>query len=390
MIPALPEPIVSVKIPTAFPVSALATHSECRLRLVTNTKEWRSFQLTSGPEAAIGSFIHAVLERAGQVDESASSIFESELHSIGEQLLKDPARSHFADLVKTRSFMEWRNIRAGVLAKCENLRSPRTVSSTGARRPAAWPRFTGPEVTLADGTLRLIGRSDRIQRTGPNSYTITDFKTGKIFDAEGMLLSSIRFQLELYALLAEARYPSCAISLKVESGTEGFDVPWGVDQRQQAKERLMRIMDNVPAGVTVAAETLSKPTDECRVCAMRHYCADYIRIAPSWWKEIPADVGSIASDTWGKITSHETVGTSVNVELNDAAGRRVKVRGLRMRPGLSDLKVGAEIYIFALERTGSGRGWNGRPFQPHAFHEIGADPQSRSAWTTAVFLGRVS
>ena len=115
-----------------------------------------------------------------------------------------------------------------------------------------------------------------------------------------------------------------------------------------------------------------------------------IRIAPSWWKEIPADVGSIAPDTWGKLTSHETVGTSVNVELNDAAGRRVKVRGLRMRPGLSDLKVGAEIYIFGLERTGSGRGWNGRPFQPHAFHEIGADPQSRSDWTTTVFLGRAS
>ena len=95
-----------------------------------------------------------------------------------------------------------------------------------------------------------------------------------------------------------------------------------------------------------------------------------------------------AATTWGTIMSIEPVGASTKIVLNDTVNRAIKVRGLRIRSGMSELRIGSMTYFFGLERTGSGRGWNGRPFHPHAFHEIGADPQSRSAWTTVVFSAR--
>jgi hypothetical protein len=102
---------------------------------------------------------------------------------------------------------------------------------------------------------------------------------------------------------------------------------------------------------------------------------------------MPITMDTIAPDTWGTIVSIKDSGPSVEITLDDVAGRRVRVQRLRPRQGLGELRIGAAVYLFGLECTGSGRGWNGRAFQPHAFHETGGDPHSRTAWTTAIFCG---
>lgn len=387
--PALSRPIDAVVVPEAFSVTAVATYAGCGLRLITSHKSWASQRLPSGPDAAIGTFLHAVFDRASRsVNETASEIFDAELKKITDSLRNDPQRAHFSDLAKTRSVMEWRNVRVTALSKCESLLSKSNHTQVTHDTPRGSSNGTGSEVALKSASMRISGRSDRVERTGPRSYLIKDHKTGRAFDENGNILPSIRFQLQLYALLVEERYPKSEIKLAVETSNQLREIEWNIDESLRARSRLVEITDLYPGGTTQASAVITVPSNECVGCAFRHICRAYLDAATAWWRKIPEDLSIIPADIWGTVIQMIRTELGFDVTLEDAAGRCVSVRGLRDRPELHFATKGDEIALFGLERTGTGRGWNGRPFHPHEFHEQALDRRSKSAWSTRVFIGR--
>ena len=381
------RPINTVVVPEAFSVTAVAAYAGCGLRLITSQKSWASQRLPSGPDAAIGTFLHAVFDRAARsAGESASEIFDTELKKMTDSLRNDPERVHFSDLTKTRSVMEWRNVRVMALSKCESLLAKSGHYHVTIDTPRGLSNGTGSEVALKSAPMRISGRSDRVERTGPRSYLIMDHKTGRAFDENGNILPSIRFQLQLYALLAEERYPKSEIRLAVETSNQLREIEWNTDESLRARSRLAEITDLYPGGTTQDSAVIAAPGNECVRCAFRHICRAYLDAATTWWRKIPEDLSTIPADIWGTVIQMIRTELGFDVTLEDAAGRCVSVRGLRDRPELHFATKGDDIALFGLERTGTGRGWNGRPFHPHEFHEQALDRRSKSAWSTKVFI----
>lgn len=389
--PNLLRPINAVVVPEAFSVTAVAAYAGCGLRLLISQKSWAHQRLPSGPDAAIGTFLHAVFDRASRsVNETASEIFNAELKKMTDSLRNDPQRAHFSDLAKTRSVMEWRNIRVMALSKCESLLKKSQHNRVAVDSHPKQYNGTGSEIALKSAAMRVSGRSDQIQRIGLNSYLIKDYKTGRAFDEEGRVLLPIRFQLQLYALLAEELYPNSEIKLVVETSHSLQEIEWNEDERSKALSRLAEITGLYRAGSTQDGGVIASPSNECFVCAFRHVCLAYLTTAPSWWKKTPNSISVISSDTWGTITNTIHTQFGIDIILEDAAGRRVYVRGLRDRPELHLVTKGDQIAVFGLERTGTGRDWSGHIFHPHTFHEQSFDRRSRPAWATKVFCGNSS
>jgi hypothetical protein len=384
---ALPTPLATLAVPEVFPVSAIAVFQGCHLKLIASTRDFRGMHLATGPDAVIGSVVHRVMElwttELTEID--AGKLFDREIRVEGEKLSKDPQRAHFADLPSTRSFMDWRNLRLKVKANCQIL-TRRSVNPTignsyqsHAIRPGAESYFPSPK-------LRLVGRTDQIDRIGKDEFRIRDYKTGRIFDSDDQMLPSISLQLRLYALLAEEADPNANITLSViDLANSEFPVEWNRSVRNETRAALKETLEGIPANSSVNGAAISKPGNECFHCPVRHRCTGYLQTAPEWWKEFPFGLDSVPADTWGTITAIEPNDDGVSLQISDAAGRPTRIDRLRRRPGLDALKIGDRVYCFGLEKTGTGRGWSGKPFHPHAFHELSPDPLTRRAWATVIY-----
>ena len=78
---------------------------------------------------------------------------------------------------------------------------------------------------------RLRGRADQIVEVTGGQYEIVDFKSGRLHDDEGNLLSESIMQVRLYALAAEES-TNAPIRLFLE-GSERHQVLWGRHERQE-------------------------------------------------------------------------------------------------------------------------------------------------------------
>lgn len=384
---ALPTPLATLSVPEVFPVSAIAAFQGCHLKLIASTRDFRGMHLATGPNAVIGSVVHRVMElwTTNLTEVDAGKLFDREIRVEGEKLSKDPQSAHFADLPSTRSFMEWRNLRLKVKANCQMLTRRSVNLATGSSNQFHGIR-AGAESYFSSPKLRLVGRTDRIDRIGKNEFRIRDYKTGRIFDSEDEVLPSICLQLRLYALLAEEADPNANISLSViDLANCEYPVEWNQSLRNETRAALREKLESIPANSSVAGAAISKPGNECFHCPVRHRCSAYLQTAPEWWNEFPLGLDSAPADSWGTITSIEPNDDGVSIQINDAAGRPTRIDRLRSRPGLEALKIGDRVYCFGLEKTGTGRGWSGKPFQPHAFHELSPDPLTRRAWASVIY-----
>lgn len=384
MIP-LPPPMTEVAVPDCFSPSALAASAGCRLKLVvaSTIRTGSDERLEAGPEAAVGTLLHRVLERSGQSDYlSPAAIFQQEYERAFEELRRDPRRSHFADLASTRSLAEWSRTKHWVLQKAAQQTPPaRTANSTQNEQSA--PRLTGFEVGLRSTTLRLRGKADRIRQLGPNSFEVRDFKTGVTLDEYGEVKAEIALQLWAYGFMLLERRPGCEVRLVVDDGSER-EVPFDLGARTRAKRALQELIEVMPPAGPSAAGTLAVPGKGCWGCDARHVCPAYRASAPEWWLQYPETIDRLSNDTWGTVV--EIIGDGrVDVLLRDDAGRRVRVDGVDSRHGVVSELIGKRIWFFGLEATGATRSFDGARFHPRSFHELPRDRMERRAWALHVF-----
>jgi RecB family exonuclease len=378
--------MTQVTVPDCFSPSALWSSGECRLKLIVASlrhAEWNE-RLASGPEAAVGTLLHRVLERAGREDgASPDDIFHEEYERAVDEMRRDPRRAHFAELASTKSLAEWTRVKAWVLARAGHV--VETGRFRGSRAPAT-QRIVGPEVPLESLTLRLRGKADRIRRLGQRTFEVRDFKTGATLDEHGEIKEGIALQLRAYGLLLLERQPGAEVRLMVDDGEER-EVPFDVDARGRATDEVMRITSSMPPAGPASAEELPRPGTSCFGCSVRHVCPAYRANAPVWWKQYPSSIDRLSNDVWGTALEvlRQDRGT-VDLVLRDDAGRRVRIDGLDDRHGLTSSAAGERIWLFGLEATGATRGFDGARFHPRAFHELPRDRMERRAWALQVFF----
>jgi RecB family exonuclease len=380
----LPPPIIQVTVPDWFSPSALGSSGECRLKLIIASlrhSDW-SERLASGPEAAVGTLLHRVLERAGPgASASPEEIFQEEYQRAVAEIRRDPRRAHFAELSSTKSLAEWARVKAWVLARA--VRVGETGASRGPRGPAT-QAIVGTEVGLESRTLRLRGRADRIRRVGPRILEVRDFKTGATLDDQGEIKEEIALQLQAYGLLLLEGQPDADVRLVVDDGEER-EVPFDFDARRRATNEVVRITGSMPPAGPTSAEKLTRPGSSCFACSIRHVCPAYRANSPAWWKEYASGIDRLSNDVWG--TAVEVLGEGrMDLVLRDDAGRRVRIDGLADRHGITASVAGKRIWLFGLEATGATRGFDGARFHPRSFHELPRDRMERRAWAAQVFL----
>jgi hypothetical protein len=383
----LPPSIAEVTVPDCFSPSALPLSPSCALKLVTSSlrgNDWTE-RLASGPEAAVGTLVHRVLERScREASTSAEAIFEQEYERIAANLSLDPRCQHFADLVSTKTATEWAQLRSWVLSRAERLR-PTRPSAHRRPRGGSPDALIGAEIPLESRTLRLRGRADRVRKLAQSLFEIRDFKTGWTLDESGSVKPAIALQLQAYGLLLIEARSDIEVRLVVDDGLER-EVAFDEHARDEAMEAVLRIITPLPLAGRAQAQELTTPGADCYGCSIRHVCPAYRTSAPSWWRAYPREIEWLSKDVWGTLVDVSIGANGVDVLLRDDAGRRVRIDGVHARHGISRAAVGSRLWFFGLEATGNASGFDGTRFHPRCFHELPRDALERRAWAAQVFM----
>src|SRR5262249_3217944 len=187
-------------------------------------------------------------------------------------------------------------------------------------------------------------------------------------------------QLRLYALAVIAVEPSAWVELFASDGEEDHAIALDGTLIQELRRWLDETFATLPAGDRVESETLGNPGPACSYCPNRHVGPAYRRIAPEVWlkgsEAAPTPFGT--SGTVAKISAEREL---IQLELRDAAARRVKLHRLESRHEvLQGLKPGMAVSCFGLS-AGAKNIAHGRFFHPRNFFELPSDSSERRAWS---------
>lgn len=389
----LPAPLTEVTPPDLFPASRLTLGLSCPLALVLSCGS-DAPPLPTHPRASYGRLFHLLLERAvrGEVEAQPSlrAGARAALDGFVSAARHGELRGFTDDLPPPEVVygpLEWRRKVGDVVALVEAFargdehppRSSRDPSRVGTRRPLLGDgRWT--EFALESARLRVRGRADLVERKGEEVHVV-DLKTGRGVSADGEVFPEVALQLRTYGLVVEEQAPATSVRLRVE-GHRTVEIPFSDGDRNATLQTLRALSDRLPAGRSVSADALAQPGDACLRCSRRHRCHSYLRVAPSWWRD--GVTHPFPTDVWGIIRSvRYRSGGTLNLDLEDAAGRYVRLHDLRPELAAS-VQVGDRLFAFNLvaERSSHGRGlWRA----PTNYRDVDADASSE-AWSLATFL----
>lgn len=395
----LPPPLDNVRVPPSFSPSSFADLVRCPLSVIhgLNVHEL----LPPHPRAVLGTVIHKVMERVRQSSpgsaeeaiETATTVFTELLDLEERRLNTDLATRELVPLQRAVGRTAWRNRLAYLKSwaaavktqrQSERASNPRgyrnTKSETNIREVRTGKVQMGTEKPIVVPELRLSGRPDYLERDLEGTIHVTDFKTGPVLDREGNPNDSYSLQVRLYALMIERVEPGVKVRLWLE-GAQRAEVPWDDNIRTTVGEILEETIALLPEGKPVTAETIASTGPQCWKCRIRHRCPLYIREAPNWWVRTSV-AGPVAPfDVWGHVLGAESSGGRVaGLEIRDAAGRRVRLRGLESRIGGTP-HPGEAVWFFNLEPS-ENLPIHGVYVQPRNYH--GTAPSR--AWPDALRL----
>jgi RecB family exonuclease len=363
----LPPPVDTVRVPSCFSPSNFADLLQCPLSVLHGLGDHEL--LPPHPRAILGTLIHKVMDRVRRSSpdsaevaiETAATIFTELLTTEERRLNKDLATRELVPLRRAVGRTAWWNrlayLKTWAAAVTTQRRGDRashilgyryTKSDTNIPEAKTDTVQLGTERPLVVPELRLSGRPDYLERDLDETIHVTDLKTGTVLDREGRPDDKYALQVRLYALMIERVEPRAKVRLWLE-GAQRIEVPWDDTIRVAVSETLEEMTALLPEGKSVAAETVASTGPQCWKCRIRHRCPLYLREAPNWWLRTSV-VGPVAPfDVWGHIMQTELSGGRVaGLEIRDAAGRSVRLRGLESRiEGTPHL--GIEIWFFNLE-----------------------------------------
>lgn len=383
MPPKLPPPVAYVSVPAAFAPSSWHRMEQCALSV------WAADAavLPESAKAAAGRVLHAAREtiwKLGLFGPAATAA----VRAVVEDVLVSHERHHGAGLVRALGSRRWleRTLELEQWARSV-VRPPyqgRAVPGAFASEDDARDdRFVlGVEEPWRASALRLRGRPDESHLTTSGSVEVCDYKTGRVTGRDGALLPAIETQMRLYLLMAEHLSGRRATG-KVHGGEE-LVVPWDDETRSATVRRVASFGERFPANARFSAGDVATPGSHCVGCGLRPRCATYLAQAPGWWLNSGSHPRPLPFDTWGIATDVVQEELGATVSLDDAGGRRVRVRGLSSDHALTTASVGVPLFMFDLVPT-EDTTQHGRRIQPRSFHEKSPGARWPSAWRAQVF-----
>jgi DNA helicase-2/ATP-dependent DNA helicase PcrA len=239
----------SASVAGGLSASSIETYEKCPLRFKLE-KEWN---LPRDVPAALhyGAAMHRVLHTFYDARRYAREIGDDELV---EQFRADLAAAGIADRYQYELYL-----RQGM----EQLRQFFEVA-----RSASPPEVIDTECRfeLQVGSAKLAGRVDRMDRTGPDTVAIVDYKTGKPLSQDD---ADESLQLSLYALAARdawGKHASHLILHNLENNTPVFTTRTEAEL-EDAKSRVQKAADGIAQG-----KFAPKVGYQCRLCPYRNLC----------------------------------------------------------------------------------------------------------------------
>jgi superfamily I DNA/RNA helicase/RecB family exonuclease len=239
----------SAGVATGLSASSIEMYEKCPLRF----KLEREWNLPRDVPAALhyGAAMHRVLHTFYDAERYQREIGNEE--SL-EQFRADLAAAGIADRYQYELYL-----RQGM----EQLRQ-----FFEAARSAAPPEVLETEYRfeLQVGSAKLAGRVDRMDRTGPDTVAIVDYKTGKPQSQED---ADESLQLSLYALAARDAWGKRASHLilhNLESNTPVITTRTDAEL-EEAKLRVQKAADGIEQG-----KFAPKVGYQCRFCPYRNLC----------------------------------------------------------------------------------------------------------------------
>jgi RecB family exonuclease len=377
---ALPEPIESVIVPDEFSPSRFSARELCLLKLVLDTLGKPDYAPPPHPRAVVGQVLHDLLERATHESGVQDDRLVAWLAELLERANRSFANAHTnpTRLEQTMSAIEWRRLRRRVLDRAAaRLESNGAMVERGIGDYLNYlPEGGWAELPLRASQLRLKGKVDYIE-VATDVVAIRDEKTGAVTDSKGEIKESITLQLQLYGLMA-LELGAEQVELWVD-GDQSEQVEFSRDQQQQVREWLSDLLSRLPPKSHQAADPLASPGAACRWCLHRPVCQPYQQAAPHWWQQ--PQLFRPPLDTWGSVEEIRHTDRGTCIELEDAAGRAVRIVNLQLDPG----EVGSKVFLFSLG------GWlrpanDDRWWFPANFFELPSRRGDLRAWAAQAFV----
>jgi len=400
--PILPPVLDEVRPPALLSPSRFADLLRCPLSVIHGLREEEL--LPPHPLAVLGGIIHdvmhAVRSRAlgsqEEIENAVAEVFEERLGAVETRLAAEPSSRRLVPIRRAVGRTAWRHRKTCLRAWGSTLSDLSTsrISSEGTRSLSREKRDrregdsatiqvpTGSERPMKLPDSRLSGRPDRIERDSDGVFHITDLKTGSIRDKEGQPLRDYARQVRLYGLMVERIDSDARVRLWLE-GSERVEVPWDDAARAETEELLNETLSRLPDDLPLSADSVAREGPHCGRCRLRHRCPRYRSVAPEWWRSMSTTALVAPFDVWGTVLEVSSEDERFyEVMLRDAAGRKVRVSGLRAGLGIAGLRSGDYAWFFDLEPSET-LPHHGAFTHPRNFH---GERPSR-AWSDALRLG---
>jgi RecB family exonuclease len=376
VLPVLPKELV---VPTHFSPSMLGSTDPCRLRVLGTASVNRdAVQLMlSSPEAALGTIVHKALERLNRHGTNGVvSFFEECMDATA------PASATYARLREAVPAPRIDTARQLVTQKCAEYETRPHVTHIEGKGLKAF----GAEVSLSSDELRLSGRPDVLRHSADGTVEIIDYKSGTTLTPDGEVRVEYALQLQAYALMLYERDGDVPVRLIVDNGRQEI-VDSSAGALASAREHIDTFTSMFRSDASMPTTDLANPGSECKHCGIRSSCPTYRSVAPSWWRDVPAEVAPVPQDTWGSIVRVTEATESATVDIKDAAGRAVRINALDSRHGVGSTQVDGSLWAFGLRADSHRRGFKGEHPHPRVFHELApADPAAERAWSAQIFV----
>ena len=239
----------SASFVTGLSASAIEIYEECPLRF----KLEREWNLPRDVPASLhyGAAMHRILHTFYDAQRYGREIGGDDLLEL---FRSDLASTGIADRYQYELYLRQGLEQLRQFLECARNSPPPEVIETEGR------------FELQVGSAKLTGRVDRIDRTGPDTVAIVDYKTGKPKSQED---ADESLQLSLYALAARDTWGKHADHLifhNLENNTPVY-TERNSAQLEEAKLRVQKASDGIAQGKFAA-----KPGYHCTFCPYRNLC----------------------------------------------------------------------------------------------------------------------
>lgn len=205
----IPDPLREIEIPQYLSVTRLSNAGPCFLRAVAPIPQFTPGSI--GPRAEFGNLVHALADLAitgrlgrGSVPAAVGEAFEYLLAQASIRLSSGEETRPYADLRVGFTKREWEKRRYLAITSAQEVWKRRRTPTPGSvGMPQSEPLSlkqvlqqnlrSSAEVAFESPLLRIRGRIDLVDLDGSHRVTISDFKSGTVADADGVVNDETSF-----------------------------------------------------------------------------------------------------------------------------------------------------------------------------------------------------